>query len=52
MFLGACSEVGVLLGEVADNAGGDLAVDYSLSVVAYDVDSKFLGWEVSKGLTS
>jgi hypothetical protein len=45
MVLGACGEVGVLLGEVADNAGGDFVVDYSLAVVAYDVDAVFLDWE-------
>jgi hypothetical protein len=49
MLLCTCGEVGVLLGEVADNAGGDFAMDYSLAVVAYDFDSEFLGWEVSKG---
>jgi hypothetical protein len=47
MLFGAGGDVGVLFGENADDAGGDFVVDYSLVVLAYDVDSEFLGWEVS-----
>ena len=46
MLLGVGGDVGILFGE--DNAGGDFMVDYCLVVVAYDVDSEFLGWEISK----
>lgn len=46
MLLGAGGDVGILFGE--DNAGCDFMVDYCLVVLAYDVDSEFLGWEISK----
>jgi hypothetical protein len=32
-----------LFGEDVDDAGGDFVVDYSLVVLAYDVDAEFLG---------
>ena len=38
-----------MFGEDADDAGGDFVVYYSLVVFVYDVDTEFLGWEVSKG---
>ena len=46
MCLFACGEVGVLLGEVADNAGGDF-VDDRFVVFANNVDSEFLN-EINK----
>jgi hypothetical protein len=54
MLFGAGSDTGVLFRDDSDDAGGDFVVDYSLVVLAYDVDvdSEFLGGEVSKGLKS
>ena len=43
----AGGDVGILFGENADDASGDFVMDYSLVVLAYDIDSGFLGWEVS-----
>ena len=47
VLFGAGGDVGVLFRENADEAGGDFVVEYSLVVLAYDVNSEFLGWEVS-----
>jgi hypothetical protein len=47
MCLGTCGEVGVLLGEVADNAGGNFVLDDRFVVFANNVDSEFLN-EINK----
>jgi len=48
MCLGACGEVGVLLGEVADNAGGrEFVLDDRFVVFPNNVDSEFLN-EINK----
>ena len=50
LMFGAGGDVGVLFGKDADNASGNFVADYSLVVLANDIDSEFLGGDDSKGL--
>jgi hypothetical protein len=43
VLFGAGGDVGVLFGEEADDVGGKICVDYGLVVLAYSVDTAFLG---------
>jgi hypothetical protein len=48
--LGAGYNIVVLSGENAGRAAGEFVVSYGLAVLTYNLDVKFLGWEVSKSL--
>ena len=50
LIFGAGGDVGVLFGKDADNASGNFVADYSLVVLANDIDSEFLHGDDSKGL--
>ena len=49
LMFGAGDDVRVLFGVDADNASGNFVADYSLATFADDIDSEFLGGNVSKG---
>jgi hypothetical protein len=50
MLFSLGSDVGVLFRGDTDGAGKNFVGDYSLAVLAYDVNAEFLGWDVSRDL--